>query len=240
MESIRELEFFKSLFAYENTKDNEEAYFKLCKSMKYEFKEMGSFVFKEGDPSNGKFYVILSGEVGVIVQTQVANIFEKDKERIAQKRRSELNVPSINNLLEEDANNNDSWVAPSSNSLITIPSTILSLPEKGEPNKGSLTPSQSLVALSTTISKKGTRRRSSERSSKGQLRPSLVSIDELEDPLEEYREMVKSYGNLVRILGKGESFGETGRDKFMVLRADIIYIGSDNTTRKKSDSEYSV
>ena len=211
--------------------------------MKYEFKEMGSFVFKEGDPSNGKFYVILSGEVGVIVQTQVANIFEKDKERIAQKRRSELNVPSINNLLEEDANNNDSWVAPSSNSLITIPSTILSLPEKGEPNRGSLgllTPSQFLVASSTTISKKGTRRRSSERSSKGQLRPSLVSIDELEDPLEEYREMVKSYGNLVRILGKGESFGETGRDKFMVLRADIIYIGSDNTTRKKSDSEYSV
>eukprot|EP00330_Aristerostoma_sp_ATCC50986_P001339 CAMPEP_0114584112 /NCGR_PEP_ID=MMETSP0125-20121206/7829_1 /TAXON_ID=485358 ORGANISM="Aristerostoma sp., Strain ATCC 50986" /NCGR_SAMPLE_ID=MMETSP0125 /ASSEMBLY_ACC=CAM_ASM_000245 /LENGTH=98 /DNA_ID=CAMNT_0001778211 /DNA_START=93 /DNA_END=392 /DNA_ORIENTATION=+ len=39
----------------------------LCKCFQYEYLDFGKFVFKQGDASNNKFYVILSGEVAIII-----------------------------------------------------------------------------------------------------------------------------------------------------------------------------
>jgi CRP-like cAMP-binding protein len=47
---------------------------KLCKRLKYEYLVAGNYVFKEGDPSNDKYYVIIRGKVSVIVKKD-RNVF---------------------------------------------------------------------------------------------------------------------------------------------------------------------
>jgi CRP-like cAMP-binding protein len=39
----------------------------LMKGFTYERFNMGKFIFKEGDKSNNKFYIIISGKVGIII-----------------------------------------------------------------------------------------------------------------------------------------------------------------------------
>lgn len=49
----------------------------LIKAFTYERFDTGKFIFKEGDPSNNKFYIILSGEVAVILKNKVGNFGKK-------------------------------------------------------------------------------------------------------------------------------------------------------------------
>jgi len=57
--------YFKNLSEGEN-KLSQEALEKLCSSLKLEIYSPGEVIFKEGDPSNQKFYIIYSGQVHII------------------------------------------------------------------------------------------------------------------------------------------------------------------------------
>lgn len=208
MESIRELAFFKTFFAYQTPDASEEIYYELCANMKHEFVEMGNFVFREGDPSNGKFYVILSGEVGVVVYTQVTNIFEKEKEHLEAKRRTALNLPSISHLDEEE-DSDSSIVIPTNTSLAGIVPSLTSIPDKKQSlkqNTGASVTSLASVSTAASVSLKKLTGKLSSKSTK------LSQSEDPEDKYTEYREMIRCYGNLARVLGKGTSFGESGND----------------------------
>ena len=62
------MDFFKDLFHSKVDSASQESCFELCGSLEYEVHDRESCVYREGDVSNQKFYVILSGEVGVIMQ----------------------------------------------------------------------------------------------------------------------------------------------------------------------------
>jgi CRP-like cAMP-binding protein len=49
--------------------DEQEALIYLCKNFKYEKFEAGKVIFEEGDLSNGKIYIILTGEVLIVKKT---------------------------------------------------------------------------------------------------------------------------------------------------------------------------
>ena len=296
LESIRGLEFFRNLFASQ-TNANEEAYLQVCASMKHEYHEMGNFVFKEGDPSNGKFYVILSGEVGVIIQTQFQTIFDKDKEKIEERRRTQVGVAvSVTNLDEEPPiqnsppmimRSNSQLGAPNNmlmrtNSLLATPNTMLMRSNSQlsaanshlmAPNQNLMIPSHNLSAPSNNLLAVPTngaerKRRNSKLAEPGSIilipPPTIVTNttatsnttsntpvnsntnswggfvsakrvskrfktrgsvaggigDEMEDKHTEYRQMVKRYGNLARVMGKGDSFGDQGRT-FSVIMLDF-------------------
>ena len=59
------------MFASYQTENNLDVLMGLCANMRYESVRAGGLVFKQGDESNSKFYVILSGQVGVIVSKKL-------------------------------------------------------------------------------------------------------------------------------------------------------------------------
>lgn len=60
----------------------------LCQSFQYEKFDADSIVFKQKDLSNDKFYVILSGEVGVVVKSDnLGNFGDLDKDKLPHKEK---------------------------------------------------------------------------------------------------------------------------------------------------------
>lgn len=59
--------------------------------MKYETLPAGHYVFKEGDPSNDKFYIILSGRVSVVLKSD-SNVFMSENQATPQAK-EEKRVP---------------------------------------------------------------------------------------------------------------------------------------------------
>lgn len=49
----------------------------MCRAMRYESVSAGQYIFKEGDPSNDKFYIILSGVVSVVLKSD-SNVFMEE------------------------------------------------------------------------------------------------------------------------------------------------------------------
>ena len=50
----------------------------LCKQMKYENVQAGNYIFQEGDLSNNKLYIVLSGRVNIIFQKDRNVFFEEN------------------------------------------------------------------------------------------------------------------------------------------------------------------
>ena len=48
----------------------------ICQGFKYEIYEKNNFVFRQGDPSNNKFYIILSGEIAVVNSQRLGDFGE--------------------------------------------------------------------------------------------------------------------------------------------------------------------
>ena len=203
--------------------------------MQYEYVEKGKCVFKEGEPSNKKFYVIISGEIGVFV---CANFFSKDnsKGKSEQKPRSELNLPSISSLLDEETGIRESSMASSRTNLPVFASTLQSLPDRPESLKassGMCTPTQSLQAISMDLTKKDSKQKITERP---KVRFHPASMNNLsEDPYAEYREKAKGFGNLVRVLSKGDSFGESGNCYMTNKIANVYFVHSYYTIKQDSN-----
>jgi len=87
-ESIKDFLFFQT-FNERNKSNHFEtgAFVHLCKNMKYEKLPAGSVVFKEGDNSNGKMYIVYDGEVKVITKNQdvfVKQNIERDRKQKMQ------------------------------------------------------------------------------------------------------------------------------------------------------------
>jgi len=66
-ELIRKFKFFEAFFSQNMRTMDLDSMITLCQGFRYEQFSQGAFVFEKDDPSNHKFYVILSGEVGVII-----------------------------------------------------------------------------------------------------------------------------------------------------------------------------
>ena len=227
--------------------------------MKHEFFEAGKFVFKAGNPSNGKFYVILSGEVGVIIQTQIKGLYDKDKEKIEEIRRTQLNaLPSLTHLPSSDGEATpthskkltirNSMMFPNQNqsnssNFLNVPSGTMTAQDRRKSSKIAgadtsakltLTPTTPTAqsSLGGVFAAKKASRKFGDKMKKKTIQGGPAPADEDEDNHAEYRQMVKRYGNLARVMGKGDSFGETGKNEFD-LRVTNVY--SDNATWDEPD-----
>ena len=64
----------------------------VCKCLKYEFKEAGSTVFRQGDENKGeksvddKFYIIMKGEVQVSIAKKEIKFFDEESEENFMKK----------------------------------------------------------------------------------------------------------------------------------------------------------
>lgn len=75
-----------------------------CSSLGYEVHDKGRCVFREGDPTNHKFYVILSGEVAVITNKNFDRwlITEKDRQDEAALLKKQLEEAEAKRAMEEE------------------------------------------------------------------------------------------------------------------------------------------
>lgn len=76
-EHIKHFSFFQT-FNERNAGNNfeSEAFSQLCKNAKYEKLPPGRVIFKQGDTSDGKMYIVYSGEVAVV--TKNLDLFAKE------------------------------------------------------------------------------------------------------------------------------------------------------------------
>jgi hypothetical protein len=65
---LKKINFFETYLSDEDGEVNREACVHCLKRIKYEKYDPGDVVVKQGDESNGRAYIIYSGEVSVIVQ----------------------------------------------------------------------------------------------------------------------------------------------------------------------------
>lgn len=77
---IKSFNFFKNFFAHYIQDMDMHSIFNICQGFSYEKIQANRTVFSQKDPSNDKFYVILSGEVAVCIKNENDQInAEKDK-----------------------------------------------------------------------------------------------------------------------------------------------------------------
>lgn len=79
--------------------------------MKYEYLPAGNIVFREGDPSNDKFYVILKGNV-TVVKRHDGNVFVEQNRRLHKQltKAPQLVKPNLDHLehkSDEESNKSD-------------------------------------------------------------------------------------------------------------------------------------
>lgn len=74
---MKTIKFFKVLFDSLEGFDDEVSFLELAKNVKYEMVQANRPVFQQGDPSNQKFYVILSGTAAVISRKNWASFFKQ-------------------------------------------------------------------------------------------------------------------------------------------------------------------
>lgn len=222
------LEFFKNILADLDSSENSELWIKLCSSIKYECISMGKFVFRQNDPSNDKFYVILSGEVGIITQADYSNIYEKDKEayertaRLTNIRRTQTPKPVIttNNLTSHEMKNRFTFNDDEINASIEHEKESLSNTRILDSAR---TPKRNTILLSNFGEKflsppKFLREKPSTSQNffkrRGDEKKAQDRIDEDEREVENeqftFEKLASRFGNLARILGKGAEFGDAG------------------------------
>ena len=181
---------------------------KLCSNMKYEAFDMGKFVFKQGDESNHKFYVILSGEVGILTNANYNGVYERDKQRYQNTMRSTIIGKKGLTLITQQesivrANSSDD------EEILKTPSSGRSSSFLKDSRKQTMMSAfgQSVGHLST-ISK--FREIPSRKSTmKKELSMAEVENDE-EHKSESFKSMAARFGHLVRVLGQGAEFGDAG------------------------------
>lgn len=196
---------------------------------------MGKFVFRQDDPSNDKFYVILSGEVGILTNANYSDVYARDREvyekttRLTQgKLPSQLSLGSINSLTQLDTTpkNDLEDIVDDYKTQYNIRNTFKNTLIMNKDTKGT-----SLLTL-------GKSTRLLTNSAKGLIKDKLKtmqikskkSLNELKeedddedvvadegegkerDPndLAEFKFFAGRFGHLVRILGKGAEFGDAG------------------------------
>lgn len=64
---IKDFKFCKKFFETNENLEHD-AILQICKTMKYEKVDGDTILFKQGDESNGKLYIIYSGKVSVVLK----------------------------------------------------------------------------------------------------------------------------------------------------------------------------
>lgn len=65
---LQDMDFLSIFGEYSTESQETESILHICKHLGFEQLEPGEVILREGDPSNGKFYLIFSGEVSIIVK----------------------------------------------------------------------------------------------------------------------------------------------------------------------------
>lgn len=191
---IRNLDFFKNLFASYESENNAEILLALCAEMKYETAKMGTFVFHQGDESNQKFYVVLSGQVGVALKKDFSPFL---------KRNSISSRPLALTLQVIKDDSNEVMGADDSGKVDNDTPKRKSTLRFGE--------SFGVAVMKTMASKKVAVKARQILKARSQV-TSLSSLEdeEPENNDQDFKELIEKYGTLVRVLGPGNDFGDAG------------------------------
>lgn len=176
---------------------------KFCGNLQYEVYKAKSFVYKQNDECNNKFYVILSGQVGVIVNNNLHNL--KKRPTMTHKTVAFANmIPSIKVLSQtDDAKANAENKKPEENTKRLNFGRRNGL-RFGE-NFGTA------VSITMTVKKMAQRARNLVVNKVKSNAQSMQSLDEVQNNSDnEFKEHAGNYGELVRMLSKGTEFGDFG------------------------------
>ena len=184
------------MFASYQTEDAMKILLELCTKMSYESVRAGTFIFKQGDESNNKFYVILRGQVGVITAKGFKNLWPSRSTAKLTTTQSLSNLPPMKSDEKEELDNTktDENPRPSVGRKATL--------RFGE-NFGTT------VAMTMAVKKVAQRARLMLRTKNTSVQ-SLPNIDEEENSERDFKELAESHGQLVRVLHAGNDFGDAG------------------------------
>lgn len=185
--------------------------------MKYERFDMGKFVFRQGDESNQKFYVILAGEVGVLTQANYNNVYDRDKQHYEQTARLTTFGRKFTLFAQMEAQRQAEQEEEQQRNSIS--------PNRPSIHRDSRKMSVSFVKAVTQIT--GTMKATDRFKEAATRRSILVRRDpgdtdektEEDLRLEEFKSMAARFGHLVRVLGKGADFGDAG--EFAIIKSVI-------------------
>lgn len=166
---------------------------------------MGSFVFMKGDPSNNKFYVILSGQVGIVIP----------------RKKIEEPIRALKHQTQKDLNEiGSSRKTPIGDAQETL----------AKANKGST--GNSMAGSLSYLDPKTANNEHSNPQSRKLSRDSGVddlinkkkkdeNSNELSDN-DKFEEFASQFGDLIRVIGDGESFGELALKNNIPRSASIL------------------
>lgn len=163
--------------------------------MSYETIKMGNFVFFQGDESNQKFYVLLSGQVGVITRKNFTS---------TQQALNRISAPSM--LLKSE--NNLDEIPEKGTENPKTEGAILKEPPK---RRSTLRFGENFgVTVARTMAAKKAAAMAMKILKSKSNAMSLASLEEDENNDQEFKELAEQYGALVRILNPGDDFGDAG------------------------------
>ena len=179
---------------------------------------MGEFVFRKGDVSNNKFYVILSGQVGIVKTygpDEPSNDFESDDTSALKGRHSAkasttlLNEPFSLKSAGSSMFSKERSTITSGQSLSPIAKIKTSINELWTANSES--PERSPDQLDRPRAKTIIVPSKPERGISISLRSKIKALIALSNPEydgKDFEGYAERFGKLFRCLGEGESFGE--------------------------------
>ena len=195
---IKKFKFFETFFAQHMRTIGRESILDLCQGFQHEQFPQGSFVFEKDDPSNNKFYVIISGEVGVLMP--------KKYHRRNKSQKASTTIP-LNKPMEEKKP-----IISSKNNSIEIPDdeTLSPWADDGTPKSvGKMNEVSSVMILHRKLEGKSTTQPnlSSFSMNKGhnEVKQEKVPEDNKEMTFEQYS---AQFGKYMRTLEQGDGFGE--------------------------------
>ena len=203
---IKKFKFFEAFFSQHMRTLDRESILTLCQGFKYEQFPQGSFVFEKDDPSNNKFYVVLSGEVGIIA-------LKKHHRRNASQKAS-TTIP-LNKPVEEKK-----LMISSKNNSIEIPddATLSPWADDGTP-KSLNEPSSVLIHNRKLEGKSTTQPNLSNFSMNKEGKHEKAPEENKEQAFEQYS---AQFGKCMRTLEQGDGFGELALKNYSDRTASIL------------------
>ena len=183
---------------------------------------MGTFVFKQNDESNDKFYVILSGEVGILTNANYSDVLTADKKHYQNSVRGTLISRRLTRLLPQPQKELSDHKSSQDENSDSDEEDEDKASDQGIPepaiDKNIKRPSI-FTSFGATVRRVSGVKKATERFKELQLKKPNLPVKKKEvvpkkkpeeAKREEFLAMAARYGHLVRVLGKGEHFGDGG------------------------------
>ena len=168
---------------------------------------MGQFVFREGDSSNEKLYVILTGEIGIVTQRKYNDIYAKDTVLYQERKKTKLQTLRVHSTISGNSATSQSDLKSRSD-----------IDEEPTPHQKTTNFGFAGAVRHASNIKKATQNLKDLRKVKIKQQSSNKNINEEEEEKEEeenddeaeFRKMATRYGELARVLKSGADFGAAG------------------------------